>query len=191
MAIDLVLGLGNPGPEYARTRHNMGFAVAAEMLHRRGRTGWIRRFDSDVAVITPGRIVVVARPLHFMNRSGEVAARLLSELDLAPATMLVVVDDIDLLLGSLRLRMSGGPGTHNGLRDICSHVGTGFARLRVGVRGSKAPENLADYVLSPFDQTETALADSVIGRAADAIDHALRHGFDSAMNIFNRPPEKG
>ena len=186
MAVDLVLGLGNPGERYASTRHNAGFAVVDEVLRRRGRGGWTRRPSQELAVITPGRMVVLARPLSFMNRSGGVAAALLSELCLETENMLVIVDDVDLPLGKLRFRLSGGPGTHNGMRDICQAVGPGFSRLRVGVRGAGIGGDLADYVTEPFDPDETELADAMVERAADAVEMALRDGVGRAMNLFNR-----
>jgi PTH1 family peptidyl-tRNA hydrolase len=107
---------------------------------------------------------------------------------MSPESMLVVVDDIDLPLGSIRLRKSGGPGTHNGLRDLCDKVGDRFPRLRVGVRGAELSGDLADYVLSPFIGTESEAADGVVVRAADAVEAAVRGGFERAMNEFNRPP---
>jgi PTH1 family peptidyl-tRNA hydrolase len=103
-----------------------------------------------------------------------------------PEQMLVVVDDVDLPLGGLRLRLSGGPGTHNGLRDLCEKVGTGFPRLRIGVRGHDLSGDLADYVLSPFSGAEADTAAVAVERAADAVEFALRHGFETAMNIYNR-----
>lgn len=189
MSIKLVLGLGNPGERYAHTRHNVGFDVAAEMLRRRGRGRWLYHPKCDIAVLTPGRLVVLARPLSFMNRSGGVAADLLSEFETDPHEMLVVVDDIELPLGMLRLRKNGGPGTHNGLRDICDAVGTSFSRLRVGVRGESIGDNLAEYVTSPFEVDERPLVGAAIVRAADAVDAVLRDGVEKAMNVFNRPPD--
>ena len=188
MAIKLVLGLGNPGERYARTRHNVGFEVADEVLRRRGRGGWMRDPRCDIAVLTPGRLVVLARPLSYMNRSGGVASALLEELSIEPDELLVLVDDIDLPLGQLRLRKSGGAGTHNGLRDICQAIGTGYSRLRVGVRGETIGGSLADYVTSPFEDDELARVDAAILRAADAVDAVLREGVEKAMNVFNRPP---
>ena len=186
MAIDLVLGLGNPGAQYAGTRHNVGFEVAAEVSRRRGRGEWIERFSCELAVISPGRMVTVARPLSYMNRSGAVARRLLAEFDVRVEDMLVVVDDVDLPLGALRLRASGGPGTHNGLRDLCDAVGTSFSRLRVGVGGAGEGIDLAQYVLAPFSPNERPRADAAVQRAADAVDVSLREGLERAMNTFNR-----
>ncbi len=186
MTVDLVLGLGNPGEAYASTRHNVGFDVLSEVLRRRGIGDWLTRPGCEVAVITPGRMVVLARPLMYMNRSGGPAAALLADFGLAPQNMLVVVDDIDLPLGTLRLRAQGGPGTHNGLRDLCEALGTGFPRLRVGVRGSVIEGELAEYVLGHFDGDEIDLAETTIHRAADAVEKVLRVGVEEAMNTVNR-----
>ena len=188
MAVDLVLGLGNPGAQYVGTRHNVGFEVAAEVVHLRGRGQWMERFSCELAVIAPGRMVVIARPLSYMNRSGTAARRLLAELDVRAEDMLVVVDDVDLPLGTLRLRISGGPGTHNGLRDLCDALGTGFPRLRVGVGGGDPEVDLAEYVLAPFSPDEQARAAATVRRAADAVEVAIRDGLERAMNTYNRPP---
>lgn len=188
MAIDLVLGLGNPGFEYARTRHNAGFQVAEALLERHGSADWLERRLCDLAVVTIGGFVALARPTTFMNRSGDAALWLLAELEITAERMLVVVDDVDLPLGALRLRRSGGPGTHNGLRDLCAKIGDGFPRLRVGVRGDSLPGDLANYVTSPFAFSETEIADAAIERAVDAVDAVLRDGFEKAMNVYNRPP---
>ena len=188
MTIDLVLGLGNPGVDYRGTRHNIGFRVVEEVARRHSVMDWARRPSCDLAVITVGRFVLLSRPLTFMNRSGEAARWLFREFGLTPESMLVVVDDVDLPLANLRLRRSGGPGTHNGLRDLCEEVGTGFPRLRVGVRGDDMSGDLADYVLSPFTGDEADAAKGAVERAADAVETALRDRFESAMNTYNRPP---
>ena len=187
MTIDLVLGLGNPGVDYRGTRHNIGFRVVEEVARRHSVMDWARRPSCDLAVITVGRFVLLSRPLTFMNRSGEAARWLFREFGLPPESMLVVVDDVDLPLANLRLRRSGGPGTHNGLRDLCEEVGTGFPRLRVGVRGNDMTGDLADYVLSPFTDDEADAADASVVRAADTVELALQEGVEKAMNVFNRP----
>lgn len=189
MAIDLVLGLGNPGCEYAWTRHNVGFRVVEETRRRRGPPTWMQRYMSEVAVVHAGRLVVVARPQTFMNRSGEAAVQLLEGLELAPERMLVVVDDVDLPLGALRLRRKGGAGTHNGLRDICEAVGGNFPRLRLGIRGNCVNGDLADYVLGSFESDEVERAEAAIDRAADAVESVLRVGVERTMNTVNRSPQ--
>jgi PTH1 family peptidyl-tRNA hydrolase len=188
MTIDLVLGLGNPGVDYRVTRHNIGFRVLEEVARRQGVSDWEQRPSCELAVITAGRFVLLSRPLTYMNRSGEAMRWLLEEFGLTPESMLVVVDDVDLPLANLRLRRSGGPGTHNGLRSLCEEVGTGFPRLRVGVRGDDMTGDLADYVLSSFTEEEADAAKAAVERAADAVESVLSGGFEAAMNVYNRPP---
>jgi len=184
--IHLVVGLGNPGAEYAASRHNVGFRVVDELARRHRGGGWRTRCLSMVTPATLEVPVLLAKPLTYMNRSGQAVARLLGHLEIEPPHMLVVVDDVDLPLGALRLRRSGGPGTHKGLRDICSTVGEEFPRLRVGVRGDAPWEDLADYVTSPFSTVEEELLGEVVGRAADAVETAVAHDLDRAMSEFNR-----
>jgi len=188
MTIDLVLGLGNPGVDYRVTRHNIGFRVIEEVARRHGVSDWEQRPSCELAVITARRFVLLSRPLTYMNRSGEAMRWLLEEFSLTPESMLVVVDDVDLPLANLRLRRSGGPGTHNGLRSLCEEVGTGFPRLRVGVRGDDMIGDLADYVLSSFTEEEADAAKAAVERAADAVESVLSGGFEAAMNVYNRPP---
>jgi len=184
--IELVVGLGNPGERYAATRHNMGFLVVDAVAGRLGVAPWARFARCELTSAPLGARLLLAKPLCYMNRSGEAVAWLLDHLDLTPTQMLVVVDDVDLALGSLRLRRSGGPGTHNGLRDVCDRVGGSFPRLRLGVRGRVGWQDLADYVLSPFAEDELPLARLLVGRAADAVVTALHDGLDQAMARFNR-----
>ncbi len=125
-----------------------------------------------------------------MNRSGEAVEWLLGHLEMEPDQMLVVVDDVDLDLGALRIRPSGGPGTHNGLRDICDRLGDGFPRLRLGVRGDTGWDDLASYVLSPFAEDEVPVAEAMIKNAADAAETAVEDGLLFAMSRFNGPPPK-
>jgi len=189
MPIELVLGLGNPGPRYESSRHNVGFRVVDQLRERRCGALWSSRPTYELVVAVIGGLVALARPLSFMNRSGEAAVRLLTELDLDPGSALVVVDDVDLPLGSMRLKPSGGPGTHNGLRDLVAEIGTGFPRLRVGVRGGGPIGDLADYVLAPFAPNEQERAEAAIERAADAVEVAVSAGLDRAMNEYNRNPD--
>lgn len=186
VSIELVAGLGNPGERYSATRHNMGFHVVDELARRRSDSDWVQRALSDVTTVPLVPRLVLAKPLTYMNRSGRAVERLLDLLDLEPAQMLVVADDIDLPLGTLRLRRSGGPGTHNGLRDVCDRVGSSFPRLRVGVRGDGPIGDLADYVLSPFTEAEQARMPELVALAADAIEMTIAEGIDRAMDRFNR-----
>ncbi|HLZ48652.1 MAG TPA: aminoacyl-tRNA hydrolase [Candidatus Limnocylindria bacterium] len=183
----LVVGLGNPGDGYANTRHNVGFAVASRLGKRARAEFGIKAAESRIAEGSLGGVkVAIARPQTFMNDSGRAAKKLLDRYRLDPADMLVIFDDVDLPLGTLRIRESGGPGTHNGMRSIVGAVGTGFPRIRVGVAPTRLREvpDLAEYVLSPFEQDEKALAEKTLDRATEAAEVALRD-VARAMNQFN------
>lgn len=184
--IELVVGLGNPGERYAATRHNMGFLVVDALAGRLGAAPWSRRSLCELTSAPLGARLLLAKPLSYMNRSGAAVAWLLDHLDLTPPQMLVVVDDVDLSLGSLRLRRSGGPGTHNGLRDVCDRVGSSFPRLRLGVRGGAGWQDLADYVTSPFDDDERPVVEQLVSRAAEALEACVRDGLARAMSLYNR-----
>jgi len=186
MTIELVVGLGNPGEEYEATRHNAGFRVVDEVARRLRAGAWRRRFLSDVAATRRGRRIWLAKPRTYMNRSGAAVAELCSGLDVPVSATLIVVDDVDLPIGQIRLRPSGGPGTHNGLRDIVAYTGPGFPRLRVGVGPSAPVDDLAEYVLSPFCEDELDLANDMIELAAEAVIVGVFDGLGRAMNRFNQ-----
>ena len=185
--IELVVGLGNPGARYAETRHNLGFLVVDELARRHAADGWARLPLCELTSARFGPRLLLAKPLTFMNRSGAAVAWMLDHLDLDPGQALVVLDDVDLGLGVLRLRRSGSAGTHNGLRDVCERVGTSLPRLRLGVRGHDPWQELAEYVLSPFADDEQPLARQLVARAADAVEGAVRDGLEAAMRRFNGP----
>ncbi|BCW93267.1 MAG: peptidyl-tRNA hydrolase [Thermoanaerobaculum sp.] len=185
MELAAIVGLGNPGAEYERTRHNVGFRVVDE-LARRFRCGSFKlRPYALVAERTGSRRVLFVKPTTYMNRSGQAVAALCGEEGLVPAQVLVVVDDVDLPLGQLRLRSRGGPGTHNGLRSVVEAVGEGFPRLRLGVRGAQPWSDLAAYVLAPFTEEEEPVAEAMVQRAADCVEEALFSGLARAANRFN------
>jgi PTH1 family peptidyl-tRNA hydrolase len=186
MSIHLVLGLGNPGPGYAETRHNVGFRVVDELVRRWGIGAWQSYLLCDLASVNLGGGVTVAKPMTYMNLSGSALSWLLGRFSFEPEQVLVVVDDIDLPVGRLRLRRKGGPGTHNGLRDLCDVAGTGFPRLRVGVRGEAPWDDLAAYVTSAFPRDELDAVNAAVARAADAVEAVINDGIDMAMNEFNR-----
>lgn len=190
----LIVGLGNPGAKYERTRHNIGFRVV-EHFARRFRI----EFDGHEknSYIGSGRVagqqVLVAKPQTFMNLSGEAVAKLVRAHLESASDCLVVYDDIDLPVGKLRIRENGSAGTHNGMRSIVSHLGTeSFARLRFGVRGDDYDQHrgLADYVLGEFttEEEERAVVPS-IERSADALLLFIRGDIRRAMNEFNRDPK--
>ncbi len=188
MHIAAVVGLGNPGEEYADTRHNVGFQVVDELARRWRLSTWRSRYRSRVVRRAGGAATVLVKPQTFMNLSGDALALFCEGEELVPAQCLVVVDDVELPLGQLRIRASGGPGTHNGLRSLVEAVGEGFPRLRLGIRGERPWEDLAEYVLAPFEPEERAAAEGLVGRAADCVEAALRVGVARAANRFNQAP---
>ena len=189
MSIELVLGLGNPGSRYAETRHNVGFRVVDELARRSGFGSWERHPLCDLRPLAIGGWVIGAKPQTYMNRSGAALDWLVNRYALDPAGVLVVVDDVDLPIGRLRLRKHGGSGTHNGLRDLCEVAGNAFPRLRVGVRGEEVWDDLAVYVTRPFADDELETVAQAISRAADAVEAVIAEGLDVAMNRFNRISE--
>ncbi len=185
MELVAIVGLGNPGAEFEGTRHNVGFRVVDE-LSRRFRCGPFQRRAYALVVPRPGsRRLLLVKPTTYMNRSGLAVASLCREEGLIPAQVLVVVDDVDLPLGQLRLRARGGPGTHNGLRSVVEAVGESFPRLRLGVRGTQPWTDLAAYVLAPFTEDEKAAAEAMVQRAADCVEAAIFSGLSPAANRFN------
>lgn len=191
MAIEAVIGLGNAAEAYEGTRHNAGFEVVDRVWRSLRGGEWRREYRSLVSRTRRGRPVILAKPQTYMNRSGSAVAALAAGEGLAPAQILVVVDDVDLPLGAIRMRKAGGPGTHNGLRDIVAAVGTGFPRLRLGVRGDGPTGDLADYVLAPFGEDERETAQEMFDVAAEAVVTAVLQGVDAAMNRYNTVPSRG
>ncbi|HEX6492162.1 MAG TPA: aminoacyl-tRNA hydrolase [Candidatus Dormibacteraeota bacterium] len=187
----LVIGLGNPGGEYASTRHNVGWRTLAE-LERRGRFGKERR--EGPSKVREGSVegfdVILARPNTYMNLSGRAGRHLTEKLGIPPEDVVVVHDDLDLPLGRLRLRRGGCAGGQRGGRHLIDSWQTdGFIRVRIGI--GRPPEGMdaADYVLEPFDGDERERVPGVISRAADAVVAIVREGLDPAMNVFNRAPD--
>jgi peptidyl-tRNA hydrolase, PTH1 family len=191
MDLAAVVGLGNPGPQYAATRHNVGFMVVDELAARWRISSW--RAAQHCAVARRGGSVAcwLVKPQQFMNCSGPPLRSFLDVQDLAVGQALVVVDDVELPLGQLRLRPAGGAGTHNGLRSLVESVGEGFPRLRLGIRGEQAWRDLADYVLAPFDEAELAQLRTMVKAAADCVEMALRTGIGRTASRFNRVPDDG
>jgi peptidyl-tRNA hydrolase, PTH1 family len=193
--VKLVVGLGNPGPRYERSRHNAGVRVL-EAVAARARAGPAEpRFGGRYAEGTLGaeRVGLLA-PETFMNRSGDAVAQALAALPVAdPALdLLVVVDDADLPLGRLRLRARGSSGGHNGLADVLEQLGTeAVARLRFGIGRPSGPQGTVDFVLAPFDADEEARLRSAWPRAAEAVACFATEGIAPAMNRFNAPEPEG
>ena len=184
----LVVGLGNPGPAYEGTPHNMGYRVVEELARRHGFPRAGRGFDGRVAEGTVrGRSVLLLQPTTFMNDSGRSVAAALRAVRLPLADVLVVHDHIDLPFGRLRLMEDGGSGGHNGLKSITGLLGAGYARLRVGVDRppSTDPDVVADFVLSPFRESRAAV-DALTAAAADAVELWLDDGQEAAAGAVNR-----
>lgn len=185
----LIVGLGNPGPEYARTRHNVGFQVADELARRWGLDFRKGKWKSLVAAGSAhGESVVLLKPQTYMNDSGQSVGGAASFYKVEAADVLVVYDDIDLPLGKLRLRERGSHGGHNGVRSIIQHLKSSeFPRLKVGV-GRPRHGDAADHVLSGFRKHELPIVEEALTRAAEAVETALREGLIPAMNRFNGEP---
>jgi PTH1 family peptidyl-tRNA hydrolase len=188
--MNLVIGLGNPGSEYAHTRHNAGWMVLDE-LERRGRFGRPRR--EGPARIREGSVdaveMVLARPTTYMNLSGRAGTHLVRALHAEVSDVVVVHDDVDLPLGRLRLRRGGSAGGHRGVESlIATWRSPDFIRVRLGVGRPPAGDEVVDYVLDPFDDGERALVRATVRRAADATIAVVRDGLERAMNQFNRDP---
>jgi PTH1 family peptidyl-tRNA hydrolase len=183
----LVVGLGNPGREYARNRHNVGHLVVDE-LARRHDGSWKSKFSGQIAEIRlDGHKVALLKPETFMNESGRAVSAATRFYKLEPGEVLVVHDEGDFDLGRLELKVGGGLSGHNGLRSIAQHLKTpDFLRLRIGVgrpeRGDPRP--LADYVLSNFEPHDDA--DNLVARAADAVEQLDADGVDAAQRAVNR-----
>jgi peptidyl-tRNA hydrolase, PTH1 family len=187
----LVAGLGNPGAEYSRTRHNAGFMVV-ERFGKRFSAEWkdAARFQSRVSrVEVDGRKVILCEPQGYMNASGEAIAPLAAYYKVPPGRMLVVVDDADLPFGQIRLRSEGSSGGHHGLESIEQHLGTRqFARLRVGIgRTERGLREITGHVLGKFSPDEKEVLEKVLERTAAQIECYLSDGVLKAMSQFNGP----
>ena len=184
----VVIGLGNPGKKYERTRHNAGFMALDEVALRAGVEISQQKHQ---ALIGRGRLdsyeAVLVKPQTYMNESGRAVAAVLRETYCSPSDLVVLHDELDLPLGVIRVKNGGGHGGHNGLRSIIEQIGTpDFARVRIGI-GRPAPGmGAADFVLSPFSAEERSPAAEAIARAAEAVAAILSQGTAAAMNLFNQ-----
>jgi PTH1 family peptidyl-tRNA hydrolase len=181
----LVVGLGNPGPQYEKTRHNVGFMVVDALAAReRARFSVHKKSGADAVTIRlAGRQVILAKPRTYMNLSGKPVAALARFFSVDPGNLVVVHDELDLDYGTLRLKMGGGEGGHNGLRSISQALGTkDYLRTRVGIGRPPGRMDPADYVLKPFSTVERKELDLVCEEAADAVELLLRVGLEAAQN---------
>jgi PTH1 family peptidyl-tRNA hydrolase len=190
----LIVGLGNPGPEYQWTPHNLGFLAVDELANRNS----IRVVRPEAqALVGIGKVageeVILAKPQTYMNLSGNSVGQLMDKYELEPADLLVMFDERDLPWGMIRIGERGSPGTHNGAKSVTSAVGTPeFARLRLGCGPDHPVGDLAAYVLRPMKKSELEVAAEMVASAGDAVELILTQGIAAAMNKYNRraaPPE--
>jgi peptidyl-tRNA hydrolase, PTH1 family len=190
----LIVGLGNPGPEYQWTPHNLGFLAVDELANRNGIR--VERPEAQ-ALIGLGKVagndVILAKPQTYMNLSGNSVGRLMDKYEVEPDELLVMFDERDLPWGMIRIGERGSPGTHNGAKSVTSAVGTPeFARLRLGCGPDHPVGDLAEYVLRPMKKAQLEVAGEMVATAADAVELILTQGIAAAMNKYNRkapPPD--
>lgn len=184
----LVVGLGNPGPKYEWTRHNVGFLVIDQLADRADLPVQKLKFQAltNTALIG-GQSVLLMKPTTYMNLSGQAVGQAARFYKIPPERVLVISDDVALPQGKLRIRRSGSAGGHNGLKDIIAHLGGDqFPRVKVGVGGKPHPDSdMADWVLSTFTGADRKAMEEAIDRAADAVTCLLEQGVDKAMAKFN------
>jgi peptidyl-tRNA hydrolase, PTH1 family len=181
----IIAGLGNPGKEYQKTRHNVGFLVLDQLAPQLDIRLAERKFESILGKGERAKHkVLLLKPQTYMNRSGEAVVQVLNYYKIKPERLLVVVDDFNLVLGALRFRARGSAGGHHGLESVAQQLGTtDFKRLRIGI--GTAGNKDADFVLGTFSKEEMAVIKETIGRAAEAIGFLLGHSFENTMNRYN------
>jgi peptidyl-tRNA hydrolase, PTH1 family len=185
----LIVGLGNPGAKYAQTRHNVGFDVL-DSLAKRWQMGLSDRkqFQGIYGEGIGGNKskIRLLKPQTFMNLSGQSVRSTIDWFKLAPETVLVVYDDLDLPLGKIRLRLSGSAGGHNGMKSIIAHLGTqNFPRVRIGIGKSTGEKDTIAHVLGKFSAIETPIVNEVIYLVNDSIEMSLKQGVEKAMSLYN------
>lgn len=193
----LVVGLGNPGREYASHRHNVGFMAVDELARRVSADAFRDKFSAEYARCEiAGEPAILLKPQTYMNRSGDSVQPAMAFFKVAPGELVVLHDELDIPFGEVRLKMGGGHAGHNGLRSIMERVGAGdFGRVRIGI-GRPPPDfrgDVANFVLSSFDPTERATVPDLVKKTGDAVLDIARRGFGPAMNARNtrpKPPKK-
>jgi len=184
----MIVGLGNPGKKYARTRHNVGFIVVDALAERWGLRDWQKKNDARFA-LDRARGALLVEPQSYMNVSGGPVLGLATFYKIPPQRIVVIVDDLDLPFGTLRMRAQGSSGGHNGLNSLIDALGPNFARLRIGI-GRSRDEDVIDRVLSPFGPEEWEALPAVVARAIDGVELWQTQGAVAAMNRVNakEPP---
>ncbi len=188
LPLKLIVGLGNPGPEHADTRHNAGFWCVDRLAARCG--GSLRphaRYHGEVGRVTlDSGEAWLLKPMTYMNRSGMAVRALLDYMRIEPAETLVAHDELDLPAGTVRLKLGGGSGGHNGLKDLITQIGDGFWRIRLGIGRPPGSDEVIDYVLKRAPGAEQVLLDGAVGAAVDAIPKIVSDGAERVMNSLHR-----
>jgi peptidyl-tRNA hydrolase, PTH1 family len=190
----LVVGLGNPGSEYARTRHNLGFMVVDELAARAGAAAasgsvWKAKFGAELAegkLSAGGHRLLLCKPMEFMNLSGQAVQKVAAFWKVAPAQTVVVHDELDLPFGRLKLGAGGGAGGHNGIRSLIGALGADFIRVRVGIGKPTSKQQGAGHVLGGFSKEEQAELPFIVAEAREAVEGIVAGGLVAAMNRFNQ-----
>ena len=185
----IVAGLGNPGSEYEKTKHNVGFMFIDAMAEKLGVSEWRDKFEAKIAETRIGsEKVLLVKPMTYMNLSGEAVRAMVDYYKIDPETeLLVIFDDISLAPGNIRIRKKGSAGGHNGIKSIITHLGTqNFQRIKVGVGEKPKNWDLADYVLGAFSKDDRKLVDEALERSAKAAALIVQGEIDEAMNLYNK-----
>lgn len=187
----LIIGLGNPGSEYQSTRHNMGFAAIDYISEKQGISVKKSKHQALIGEGTlGGERVVLAKPMTYMNLSGDAVSALARWYKVEPSDILVIYDDMDLPVGQMRLRPSGSAGGHNGMKSIILRLSSDqFPRLRIGI-GRKENNDTIDYVLGKLNREEQEIQFKLLGDVCDAVELFVKSGIEPAMNRYNRKPSK-
>ena len=188
--VRLIVGLGNPGSQYDQTRHNVGFMVLDALAERLGVSIRKKAFNALTGDATTGDVkLVLLKPQQYMNRSGHAVATAAGYYKIPAQEVMVVLDDLALPAGQIRLRAKGSAGGHNGLKDIIARLGTdSFARLRIGIDQAGCRDT-ADYVLSRFDSQQRPAVEQAVAQSVDALLCWVQHGIETAMNRYNSRPD--
>jgi len=183
----LVVGLGNPGPEYEDTRHNLGFKVIEELARRHGIPSFKSKFHSFLGEVSINqRKIILAQPQTFMNNSGLAVRGMLEWYKLLPGHLILIYDDVDLEVGQLRIRDHGNAGGHHGVESVMNSLGaTEFMRVRIGISRESLSGDVSDYVLQKIPPSQRESLDQSILTAADAVESIIHDGLVVAMNKFN------
>ncbi|NYB74925.1 aminoacyl-tRNA hydrolase [Sedimentibacter hydroxybenzoicus DSM 7310] len=181
----IIAGLGNPGKEYTGTRHNVGFETIDCLAEKYNVSLNKLKFNSVYGEMTiNGEKIMLMKPVTYMNRSGTAIDEIIKFYKIPVENLIVVYDDIDIPVGTLRIRANGSPGTHNGMKSITQHVGNNFPRIRIGI-GRNPDMDLADYVLQRFSQADKDIILPIVKRAGEAAIEIIENDVDSAMQKYN------